>query len=119
MRQILSGQSLCPRCGLQNPLSAPFCASCGVALSQQAAMQVPRSTQSALPTKQSLSTVNTATPAIVGKIANFASRQRPSLTGVVIQVDAPQSMPPTFRLGPFLLKLGITLGIAALFGVIG
>jgi len=36
----------------------------------------------------------------------------------VIQLDAPQSMPPTFRLGPFLIKVGVVFGIAALFGTI-
>ena len=77
-----------------------------------------QSAPTAVPTAQPSSQGNAARTAIIGKIATLVSRRYLTLTGVVIQIDTPQSMPATFRLGPFLIKTGIVLGIAALFGAI-
>jgi hypothetical protein len=42
----------------------------------------------------------------------------PTLTGIVIHVDAPQLMRPSFRLVPFLIKAALVVALAIVFGTV-
>lgn len=55
-------------------------------------------------------------PTAVSWLATGSPFGTSGLTGIVIQVDPPQLMRPSFEFGSFLLKAAIVVGAALLFG---
>jgi hypothetical protein len=117
MRRILSGQEACARCGLQNKPDATFCSSCGASVVQTNPAAVLATAASIVQATQ-----QSSVPRATRTIAPLGTAATPpaagTLTGVVVHVDAPQLMRPSFRLRPFLIKLGVLAAVAAIFGTV-